>query len=226
MTHTLEADSVQLEFGGRRILSDIYLKCETGKIAGLLGRNGCGKTSLLNIIYGNLTPTHKCIRFDGNFILHAFKRPDLLVYLPQQHFIPNGLTLKRIFSDFNIEYVAFEKQFPEFKSHYRSSFKDLSSGQQRLLEIYLILKSSAQFAILDEPFSFLSPVLVEQIKEMIIGERQNKGILVTDHKYRDIIEISDNLYVLSDGKTHLTKSSDDLERLGYLKLSSEPVDNS
>lgn len=54
MNHKLEIDSVFLEFGNRRILSDIYLKCETDKIIGLLGRNGNGKTSLMNIIYGNL----------------------------------------------------------------------------------------------------------------------------------------------------------------------------
>ena len=52
MIHTLEADGIQLDYNGRKILSDIYLKCETGKIIGLLGRNGCGKSSLMKIIYG------------------------------------------------------------------------------------------------------------------------------------------------------------------------------
>ena len=64
MTHKLEADSIHLEFKGRRILSDIYLKCETGKITGLLGRNGEGKTCLMEIIYGTLK-SEKSVRFDN-----------------------------------------------------------------------------------------------------------------------------------------------------------------
>ena len=55
MNHTLEVDSIQLAFNNRRILSDIYLKCETGKITGLLGRNGQGKSCLMKIIYGTLS---------------------------------------------------------------------------------------------------------------------------------------------------------------------------
>ncbi len=54
MNHKLEVDGVQLSFGLNQILSDVYFKCDTGKITGLLGRNGAGKTCLMNIIYGSL----------------------------------------------------------------------------------------------------------------------------------------------------------------------------
>ena len=63
MKHVLEADGIQLEFNGRKVLSDVYLKCETAKITGLLGRNGQGKSCLMNIIYGSL-PSEKSVRFD------------------------------------------------------------------------------------------------------------------------------------------------------------------
>jgi ABC-type sugar transport system ATPase subunit len=72
MTHCLEADSIQLEFNGRRILSDIYLKCETGRITGLLGRNGEGKSCLMQIIYGTLA-CEKSVRIDGVSALSAYK---------------------------------------------------------------------------------------------------------------------------------------------------------
>ncbi len=78
MTHRLEADSIQLEFDGRKILSSIYLKCETGKITGLLGRNGQGKSCLMKIIYGILK-CEKSVRFDNVAQYEAFKRPDLLL---------------------------------------------------------------------------------------------------------------------------------------------------
>lgn len=218
MIHKLEVDSIQLEFGQRRILTDIYLKCETGSITGLLGRNGQGKTCLMNIVYGSMQATSKSVRFDNISIYEAFKRIDLLTYLPQFNFIPSGLSLKRIFLDFNISFLDFENNFPEFKSRSNAKIKKLSGGQRRLIEVYVILKSKAQFTMLDEPFSHIMPFHVEKIKELLNKEKLKKGFLITDHLYRQFIDICDNLYVLTYGKIHLTKTIDDIERLGYAKV--------
>ena len=217
MTHKFEADSIILEFGARRILSDIYFRCETRKITGILGRNGQGKTCLMNIVYGNLNPTSKSIRFDGVAIFHAFKRPDLLTYLPQFNFIPSHLSLKRIFSDFDLDYKPFEKLFPEFTTQYKSTISRLSGGQRRLVEVYVIIKSNAQFSMLDEPFSHLMPLQIEKVKELLEIEKSKKGFLITDHMFRYVVEISDDLYVLSGGKTYLTKDVGDIEKLGYAR---------
>lgn len=217
MNHILEADSIQLEFNGRRILSDIYLKCETGKITGLLGRNGQGKSCLMKIIYGSMK-CEKSVRFDKVAQFEAFKRNDLLMYLPQFNFIPKSLSLKRIFKDFELDYCYFEQRFPEFATKYKDAIGRLSGGGQRLVEIYVIVKSKSQFAMLDEPFSHLSPVQVEKVKELFLEEKENKGLLITDQMYRHIIDICDNLYLLEQGKMHLTKSLQDIEQLGYARL--------
>ena len=217
MTHKLEADSVHLEFNGKKILSDIYLKCETGKITGLLGRNGEGKSCLMKILYGTLK-SEKSVRFDNIVHQQAFKTPGLIRYLPQFNFIPKGLSLKRIFDDFDLEYSFFEKRFPEFSSRYKSSISDLSGGEHRLVELYIIVKSGSYFALLDEPFTHLSPIQVDKAKEFLLEEKSNRGFLVTDHIYRHITDICDDLYVLRSGKTHLTKDISDIERLGYAKL--------
>lgn len=218
MQHKLEADSILLEFGTRRILSDIYFKCETGQITGILGRNGQGKTCLMNIVYGNLNPISKSIRFDNIAVFQAFRRPDLLTYLPQFNFIPSHLTLKRIFSDFELDFYDFEKIFPEFSTKFTSSLKTLSGGQRRLIEVYVIIKSNSQFSMLDEPFSHLMPLQIEKVNELLEQAKLKKGFLVTDQMFRYVTEISDNLYILTNGKTHLTKDITDIERLGYAKL--------
>lgn len=192
MTHKLEADGILLEFGARKILSDIYLKCETGKITGILGRNGHGKTCLMNIIYGSLEAISKSIRFDNVSTFNAFKRPDLLQYLPQFNFIPKSLTLKRIFLDFDIDYSEFEGHFPEYQSKYKSSINNLSGGEKRLVEVYIFIKSNSQFVMLDEPFSHLMPLQIEKVKEIMKVEKLKKGFLVTDHMFRQIIDISAN----------------------------------
>lgn len=218
MIHKLEADSILLEFGTRKILSDIYFKCETNKITGILGRNGQGKTCLMNIVYGSLETISKSIRFDNISVFHAFKRPDLLVYLPQFNFIPGSLTLKRIFSDFNLEFADLQNWFPEFQSKYKSSLKNLSGGQRRLIEVYVIIKTKSQFAMLDEPFSHLMPLQIEKVKELLLNEKKNKGFLLTDHMYKQVIDICDYIYILSNGKTYLTKNIQDVEKLGYATL--------
>lgn len=175
MKHILEADGVFLEFGNRKILSDIYLKCETGKVTGLLGKNGNGKTSLLNILYGTRQTNSASIRIDGLHLKEAYKHPDVIAYLPQSNFIPSSLLLKTVFNDFELNYSDFETQFPEFKIKYLNRVSSLSGGQRRLLEIYIILRSKSKFAVLDEPFSHLSPLMIEIIKGLILEAKAQKG---------------------------------------------------
>ncbi|WP_316820802.1 ATP-binding cassette domain-containing protein [Pedobacter gandavensis] len=215
MTHHLEVDSVQLKFGAREILSDVYLKCETGKITGLLGRNGTGKSSLMNIIFGSLVPENKSVRFDGKSVPKAYLHHELLSYLPQYHFIPAHLTLNRVFSDFNLEFAPFESFFPEFRQKHQQKIIELSGGQRRLVEAYVLIKSKSEFVMLDEPFSHLSPLMIGLVKELIKEEQANKGFLITDHMYRDVIELSNDLYVLAEEQVYLVKEIEDLKRLGY-----------
>jgi len=218
MIHKLEADGIVLDFGSRRILSDVYIKCETGRVTGLLGSNGNGKSSLLNIIYGTLGANSKSIRFDGTYVWKSYLVPGLIGYLTQFNFIPKNLTLQRVFSDFEVSYSEFEKLFPEFQDKYTAKVKTLSGGQLRLMEIYILLKSSAKFIFLDEPFTFLSRLLIEKVKELITEAATHKGILVSDHQYREVIAISDDLYLLSDGKIKLIKNLDELGMMGYIKI--------
>ena len=216
MSHKLEADSIQLEFNGRKILSDVYLKCETGKTTGLLGRNGQGKTCLLKIIYGSLE-CEKSIRIDNLVQYEAYKRPDLLLLLPEFNYVPKSLSLKRIFKDFELDYSEFEKRFPEFSSKYKSAVGSLSWGEHRLVGLYLIVKSRSYFAMLDEPFTHLSPLQIDKVKDLLMEVKEYKGLLVTDHMFQHIVDISDYLYVLTNGKTHLTKNIEDIVSLGYAR---------
>jgi ABC-type branched-subunit amino acid transport system ATPase component len=216
MKQYLEADSIQLSFGERKILSGIYIKSETGKITGILGRNGEGKSCLMRIIYGSL----KCessIRFNGKAEFEVYRKPHLLVYLPQFNFIPKLLSLKRIFEDFEMEFSIFENLFPEFSGRQNRNIQALSGGERRLIELYVILKSRSRFVMLDEPFTHLNPIQIEKVKDLLIEEKKNKGLIVTDHMYRHILDVSDHLYVLANGRTYLTKTLEDIEALGYVR---------
>ena len=216
MIHSLEVDSIILEFDIKRVLQNVYLKNETGKITGILGRNGCGKTCLMNIIYGELEPNNKSIRIDGKAIFSGFRNPETFRYLPQFSFIPKSLKINRIFKDFKLDFSPFIHEFPEFEKYYKMKLNHLSGGEQRIIEVYSILASKTRFCMLDEPFSHVMPVHVETLKRILINEKKNKGILITDHLYKHITEMSDNLYVIANGKTYLTKGLNDLKTFGYI----------
>jgi ABC-type multidrug transport system ATPase subunit len=218
IVHTLEADGIQLSFDLRRILSDVYLKCETGKITGLLGRNGQGKSCLMNIISGTLNSESNSVRVDGNVIRNARKRSGLLLYLPQFNFIPKSLKVKQVLADFNLACADFVNRFPEFADKLGDKVSELSGGQWRTVEIYIIAKAPSLFAMLDEPFTHLNPIQIDNIKAFLLEEKANKGFLITDHMYNHLLDISDHVYLLRNGKTHLTKTVNDLEELGYLML--------
>lgn len=216
MKHTLEVDSIILKFGNKRVLQDVYLKSQTGEITGLLGRNGTGKTCLLNIIYGELAIIDKSVRLDGTIIYNGFRSPLDFRYLPQFSFIPKNLKIKRIFKDFQLNFNEFMNDFQEFKRYYNVKLGRLSGGEQRLIEVYSILKSKTKFCMLDEPFSHIMPVHAEKIKHILKREKKNKGIIITDHLYEHITEICDSLYVISNGKTFQTNDLNDLKVLGYV----------
>jgi ABC-type lipopolysaccharide export system ATPase subunit len=140
------------------------------------------------------------------------------LYLPQFNFIPKNLTLKRIFTDFELDFSNFLVAFPEFTNHYQSSIANLSGGERRLIEIYVIVKSKSQFAMLDEPFTHLNPLQIAKVQTLLLNEKENKGLLITDHMFRHITTISNDLYVLNYGKTYLTKDISDIEFLGYARV--------
>ena len=218
MIHQLEADGIGLGFGTRKILSSVYIKCETGKITGLLGRNGQGKSCLMNIISGTLKATSSSVRVDGIARGNLIKRPDVLLYLPQFNFIPGSLKVAQVLKDFCIDKKELERRFPAFEGRYELKVGQLSGGQWRTLEIFVIVKKPSLFAMLDEPFTHLNPLQTDEVKDFLLAEKVNKGLMITDHMYDHLLDVSDCTWLLKDGCTHSIKSVDDLARLGYVNL--------
>lgn len=217
MHNVLEIDGIQFQFKEKKILSAIHIKSETNQVTGLLGKNGQGKSCLMNIIYGTL-PCEKSVRFNNVSIVEGFSRPDLLMYLPQFNFIPKFLRLHMVFKHFSIDYHEFQVSFPEFSSRRKFTIGSLSGGERRLVELYVILKSPAQFIMLDEPFTHLNPIQIDKVKALIVTEKKNKGLLITDHMFQHVVDLSDRLYVLTNGQTYLTKSVQDIDMMGYARL--------
>ncbi|MBC9929238.1 ABC transporter ATP-binding protein [Chitinophaga qingshengii] len=200
MMNTLELESVRYEINGRKILSDVYLKMETGKVTALAGRNGEGKTSLFRIMYGTLVPETGAV-FSNKVRLskQAYKIEGLISFLPQVSFIPGYLRIAAVFNLFSVPMDDLLAFFPEFRYREKQRFGDLSGGEQRLLEAFLVIKAPTLFTILDEPFTHLMPVHVERLMEVITAEKQRKGFLIADHQLQQVLALSDSFYYLRAG---------------------------
>ena len=191
------------------------MKCETGKITGLLGRNGSGKSTLLRIAFGALRTDVISVRVDGTFINPPAFSNQTIAYLPQDSFIPAYLTVQEILKLYKIHPDCFAA-FPEVVENLKKKKYEMSGGIVRLLENLLILFSPAPFCFFDEPFTGLSPVMTGRLVVAMHETKKNKGLVVTDHLYKQVIAIADDLYLLLNGKTYLIKDPDDLIRRGYI----------
>jgi ABC-type multidrug transport system ATPase subunit len=215
--HILEVDSVQKRYDIQSILSDVYLKCETNDIIGLLGRNGSGKSTLLKIIFGIENADFKFVRIDG---VVKTKTSDLfneISYLSQDNFIPNQLSVKKAISlSINSEQADDFYNEEMIQSISNRKISELSGGELRYLEIKLVLCNPSKFVLLDEPYNGLSPLMIEKVNALIKENATRKVIVITDHNYENVISISTKLMLMRDGKAHHLKSKEELVDKGYL----------
>ncbi|MCP9198389.1 ABC transporter ATP-binding protein [Gramella sp. GC03-9] len=213
---TFELDNVELSYNGRKILYGVYVKAEKGQITGILGSNGCGKTSLLRIFFGNLNCNNKLVRIDGKGTLEKLYRKRKIRFLPQGDLLPENIDLRKLFGIYRVSWNNFLQHFEEFRKYGLHRIKELSGGEQRLVAIWLSLKSESDLVLLDEPFSHLSPKYIEIIKRELFKEKIKKAIVITDHLYEEILEMSDHMYLIQNGCSRPVNSRKDLKEFGYI----------
>lgn len=212
----LEADGIELYFEEKRILYDIYIKAKKGEVTGILGRNGTGKTSLLRIIFGDLKPKYKNVRLSGLHIAKPLFTTQKVAYLPQDKLLPNSIPLSKAFKLFGQKWDDFTKEFKSFNIYEKAKITVLSSGERRVIETYLILNSDREVILLDEPFSFVAPIYVDKFIALIQKKKRERILILTDHFYRDVLNVSDTLYLLKNGYAKRLKLRQDLKNEGYI----------
>lgn len=215
--HILEISGVRKQYNSVSLLSDVYLKVETGNIIGLFGRNGSGKSTLFKIIFGIEAALEKSIFIDG-ICKNNSSVLNQISYLHQNQFIPNHLSVKQsILLSIDKQKVNRFCDDKFVESILKTRIRHLSYGELRYLEVKLVLFNSSPFVILDEPFSGLSPKMSEIVKQLIQENSEEKGIILTDHNYENVLEISTDLLLLKEGKLHKIKDKAELLESNYLK---------
>lgn len=217
MSDLLEVDSIRKEFGTNQVLTDISLRCEPGNIIGLLGRNGSGKSTLLKIIFGTLFTNYKFIRINSEILNRPFRTKGIIAFLNQDNFLPKNATVKQV-----IKIYAGDPDQKDFNDDevlskvLRTKIRELSGGESRYLEVKLVLNLDSHFVLLDEPFNGISPVHIDMIKRMIVDKSTSKGIILTDHDYRNVLDVANKYYLLFDGGLKTVKTKQDLIDWGYV----------
>lgn len=217
--HRLQVSGLSHSFGKKTILDNIELDLQTGDILSIFGRNGCGKSTLLKILFGTVLPNNILLSFDGKPVKSKSIIPNGITgYLPQDPFLPKNLKVKDIiplyFSDGNDQDKIFYA--PGIPKITNTRAGNLSMGELRYFELLLVGNLNHPFLMLDEPFSMVDPLYKEMTKEFLNELKQTKGILITDHYYKDILSISTRNLLLKDGKTVAIYSESELGKEGYL----------
>jgi ABC-type multidrug transport system ATPase subunit len=218
MDHSLAIKSLSHSFGEKEILSQVNLACKTGEVVGILGRNGSGKTTLFEILFGALKPDFIEIYLDDQLITNKTPSSTFIGYHPQKIMLPKNILVDDLISIYipdgdDQNKIFYAKGINILQGQRVNS---LSHGQQRYLQLLLVLNLKHYFILLDEPFSMVEPLYRELIIEKIYEYKAQKGFLITDHYYLDVLEISDKLNLLRESKLIPISRYEDLISLNYL----------
>lgn len=220
--HILEADSFWLEYHGRKILQSIYIQMQTGHVTALLGRNGTGKSSLMQMIFGTLRGQSQSVRFNGDYISHPYRHRGLIGYLPQHPFLPANLRVREVCRLYGVDFTLLCRHFESLERYGHTRLGALSTGNRRLVSTLLVLLMPVAFTLLDEPFAALSPIHMEQMSLVIAEEKARKGILISDHAYEYVLGLADETYLIVPvGRSVLLKDvRSELAEFGYFSNTS------
>ena len=212
-SQVLSGVNLRKTYGDREVVKGISINVKRGEVVGLLGPNGAGKTTTFYMITGMIRPNEGIVKLNGTDItkMPMYKRARYGIgYLAQEPSVFTKLSvednlrlvlemttltkeeqaqkLEKLLDDFSITHIRKNKAF------------NLSGGERRRTEIARALVMEPNFILLDEPFSGIDPIAVEDIQQIIFGlKSRNIGVLITDHNVRETLSITDRSYLLYEG---------------------------
>jgi lipopolysaccharide export system ATP-binding protein len=213
-TYLIQTEKLVKAYKGRKVVREVEIKVKAGEIVGLLGPNGAGKTTSFYMIVGLVKPTSGKVFFNGKNVTNTpmFKRARMgMGYLSQEPSIFRKLTvqenvmailetlpishnerkqrLEQLLDDLKISKLAKQKAYT------------LSGGERRRLEITRALVTNPSIILLDEPFSGVDPLAVNDVQDIVRDLRdKGLGVLITDHNVRETLAVVNRAYLLCDGQ--------------------------
>jgi lipopolysaccharide export system ATP-binding protein len=201
-------------YRGRPVVKGVSIEIKQGEIVGLLGPNGAGKTTTFYMVTGLVRPSRGTILVDGVDVTRKpmYRRAKMGIgYLPQEPSVFRKLSVEdnlrlvlqltgksKAEQDAKLKELASELHIERYL---KSPGNVLSGGERRRVEIARALASEPKFILLDEPFTGIDPVTIEEIQTILYQlSARNIGILITDHNVSATLRITDRNYILIDGQ--------------------------
>lgn len=210
----LEYKNVSKSFGETEILHDVNLKIPSGKIIGLLGKNGMGKTTIIKLANDLLTPTSGEVLFKGKPIGINSKRN--ISYLPERTYLDKVMTVRQslnyfaeFYDNFNINKAT--RLIDDLDLSLDTKILHMSKGMQEKLQLILVMSRSAKLYILDEPLGGIDPATRDYILDTILHNfNEGASVLISTHLIADIERILDEVIFIDNGEIILQADADKL----------------
>lgn len=221
--NTLSVSALSKSFGRKTLLDNVDFQCSTGEILGIFGRNGCGKSTMLKLLFGTMKADSMQMAINGKAIAPGEVIPQGHIgYLPQDPFLPKNLKVRDIiplYYNGDEQDKLFYSQRIDKMANTRAG--NLSMGELRYFELLLVGHLPHLFLMLDEPFSMVEPLYKDLIKDFLMELKAKKGIIITDHYYNDVFSVTDRNLMLKDGQLIAVNDKKDLAAHGYLPSETE-----
>lgn len=210
----LEIKNLYKNYGEKQVLNNITITVPRGKIIGLLGKNGTGKTTLIKLINGLLTPTEGEIIFDGEKIGPQSKLN--IAYLPERTYLDKSMTInetlkffKEFYSNFDIDKA--KDLLKKLDLDENQKIIKMSKGMQEKVQLVLVMSRKADLYILDEPLGGVDPATRDYILDTILTNfNEGASIIISTHLISDIERILDEVIFIDKGEIKLISDADEL----------------
>jgi ABC-2 type transport system ATP-binding protein len=210
----LEIKNLYKNYGEKQVLNNITLTVPRGKIIGLLGQNGTGKTTLIKLINGLLTPTEGKIIFEGEKIGPQSKLN--IAYLPERTYLDKSMTInetlkffKEFYSNFDIDKA--KDLLKKLDLDENQKIIKMSKGMQEKVQLVLVMSRKADLYILDEPLGGVDPATRDYILDTILTNfNEGASIIISTHLISDIERILDEVIFIDKGEIKLISDADEL----------------
>lgn len=218
----VECENLSKSFGKNLILDNINLKIPRGKIIGLLGQNGAGKSTFIKLLNDLLTPTGGTILIDGQPIgVHS---KQIISYLPERTYLDKNLRVRdaiHFFSEFydNFDQAKAERLVDDLELKLDAQISKMSKGMQEKLQLILVMSRDAELYILDEPLGGVDPATRDYILSTILNNfKEGSSVLISTHLIADIERILDEVIFIDRGKIVLTANADILRNKHHASI--------
>jgi len=218
----LECKNLTKSYDDKQVLKDINLKIPRGKIVGLLGKNGTGKTTLIKLINDLLTPTSGEILINGE--KSGVKSKEIISYLPERTYLDKEMTIKQAIKYFEEFYKNFDTQkayklLEDLELDINTKISKMSKGMQEKLQLILVMSRNAELYILDEPLGGVDPATRDYILDTILTNFcDGASVIISTHLIADIERILDEVIFIDKGEIVLTSTADELRNKEKLSI--------